>query len=73
MVCSRYTGYVGTQWLCIDPSEFEYADAEEEEESKSDVKHLRASQILEHLVIKYPDDEKDIRIVILTGHTYIIN
>ena len=54
--------------VCIDPSEFEYADAEEEEESKSDVKHLRASQILE-----YPDDEKDIRIVILTGHTYIIN
>lgn len=26
MVCSRYTGNVGTQWVCIDPSEMEFIE-----------------------------------------------
>ena len=42
-VCSKHSGYVGTQWVCIDPGELEYTDAEEEQET-SEANYLRASR-----------------------------
>jgi len=45
-VCSRYSGYVGTQWVCIEPSEAsdDYDDDDSSSSSDYSAKYLRASR-----------------------------